>query len=286
MIVLARILRTRGPVRVLSRGAGVIEIARGERLYFAAVGVLALWVGFWGYFVPSEVERAIPFPVPPLHARFLGAVYLSGLVVMLGGLLAGSWREIRLVPILTALWTGGLGVISLFHLDRFDFAEPQPWVWFAAYIAYPLIALALAWRHRDGADDAASGPALPDWARGYLTGQGVVLTVLALALLLAPGALVEVWPWPIDRLLAQIYSAPLLAYGVGSMLLARRRTLLEVRVVAAGMLVFTAGVLLASIIHRGLFSAGDAEDVLWFVLLAVANAMLGLLLVLAIRARR
>ena len=267
-------------------GAEMAEITRSERLYFAAVGVLALWVGFWGYFVPSEVERAIPFSVPPLHARFLGAVYLSGLAIMVGGLLARSWREIRLVPILTALWTGGLCVISLFHLDRFDFDTPQPWVWFAAYVIYPLIALGLAWRHRRFEPGEASAAGLPAWARRYLVGQGVVLTALAAGLLLAPGALADVWPWPIDRLLAQIYSAPLLAYGVGSVLLARQRTLLEVRVVVAGMLVFTAGVLLASIIHRGLFSAGDAEDVLWFGLLVVANAMLGLFLVLAIRQRR
>jgi hypothetical protein len=274
-------------VRVAVVDSEMAEITRSERLYFAAVAVLALWVGFWGYFVPSEVERAIPFSVPPLHARFLGAVYLSGLTVLVGGLLARSWREIRLVPILTALWTGGLCVISLFHLDSFDFARPQTWVWFAAYVIYPLIALRLAWRHRHVEPDAAPAAGLlPVWARRYLVGQGAVLTALALGLLLAPGALADVWPWPIDRLLAQIYSAPLLAYGVGSILLARQRTLLEVRVVVAGMLVFTAGVLLASIIHRGLFSTGDVEDVLWFGLLVVANAMLGLLLALATRQRR
>ena len=267
-------------------GSELTSVTRSERIYFAAVGLLALWVGFWGYFVPSEVERAIPFAVPPLHARFLGAVYLSGLTIMIGGLLARSWREIRLVPILTALWTGGLCVISLFYLDRFDFATPQPWVWFAAYVIYPLIAIGLAWRHRLVESGAALAAALPDWARRYLYGQGVVLTALAVGLLLAPGALADVWPWPIDQLLAQIYSAPLLAYGVGSILLARQRTLLEVRVVVAGMLVFTAGVLIASIIHRDLFSVGDVEDVLWFGLLVVANAMLGLLLVLATRQRR
>jgi len=266
--------------------AETMEITRSERLYFAAVGVLALWVGFWGYFVPSDFERAIPFSVPPLHARFLGAVYLSGLTIMVGGLLARSWREIRLVPILTALWTGGLCVISLFYLDRFDFATPQPWVWFAAYVIYPLIALGLAWRHRSIEPGAAPATEVPVWARRYLVGQGVVVTALALGLLLAPGVLADVWPWPIDQLLAQIYSAPLLAYGVGSVLLARQRTLLEVRVVVAGLLVFTAGVLLASIIHRELFSAGDVEDVLWFGLLVVANAVLGLLLLLAIRERR
>ena len=262
------------------------EITRNERLYFAAVGVLALWVGFWGYVVPSEVERAIPFLVPPLHARFLGAVYLSGLTIMVGALLARSWQEIRHVPILTALWTGGLCVISLFYLDRFDFGAPQPWVWFAAYVIYPLIALGLAWRHRHAGTGAEALAVLPAWARRYLQGQGVVLSALALGLLFAPGLLADVWPWPIDQLLAQIYSAPLLAYGVGSLLLARQRTLLEVRVVVAGMLVFTAGVLLASIIHRSLFSAGDVEDVLWFGLLVVANAMLGLLLVMATRQRR
>ena len=265
-------------------GSEMAEVTRSERVYFAAVGVLALWVGFWGYFVPSEVERAIPFSVPPLHARFLGAVYLSGLTIMVGGLLARSWREIRLVPILTALWTGGLCVISLFHLDRFDFATPQPWVWFAAYVIYPLIAFGLAWRHRHV--DSSAAAEVPAWARRYLVGQGIVLTVLAIGLLLAPGAMADVWPWPIDRLLAQIYSAPLLAYGVGSVLLARQRTLIEVRVVVAGMLVFTAAVLLASIIHRELFSAGDVEDLLWFGLLVVANAMLGLLLLLASRQRR
>ena len=197
-------------------GAETMEITRSERLYFAAVGLLAAWVGFWGYFVPSEVERAIPFAVPPLHARFLGAVYLSGLTIMVGGLLARSWREIRLVPILTALWTGGLCVISLFYLDRFDFATPQPWVWFAAYVIYPLIALGLAWRHRSIEPGVTPETEVPVWARRHLVGQGVVLTALALGLLLAPGVLADVWPWPIDRLLAQIYSAPLLAYGVGS----------------------------------------------------------------------
>ena len=53
-----------------------------HRVYFALVGSFALWVGIWGYFVPAEVARAIPWQVTPLHARFLGAMYLSGMVLM------------------------------------------------------------------------------------------------------------------------------------------------------------------------------------------------------------
>ena len=60
----------------------------GHRIYFAAVGVLALWVGMWGYFSPAQVDSAIPWLVPPLHARFLGSMYLSGAAFMVGCILA------------------------------------------------------------------------------------------------------------------------------------------------------------------------------------------------------
>ena len=120
------------------------------------------------------------------------------------------------------------------------------------------------------------GPTLPNWVRGYLLIQGVVATVLAVALLLAPDLMVVAWPWKITRLLAQIYSAPLLSYGVGSLLLARQRTWAEIRVATTAMLVFTAGVLLASLIHRSLFSAALATW-LWFGGFTIATLFLGLL---------
>ena len=41
-------------------------ITRGQKIYFAAVGLLALWVGSWGYFIPSRVDQAIPWLVPSL----------------------------------------------------------------------------------------------------------------------------------------------------------------------------------------------------------------------------
>ena len=28
-------------------------VTRGQRIYFGAVGLLALWVGIWGYFIPG-----------------------------------------------------------------------------------------------------------------------------------------------------------------------------------------------------------------------------------------
>jgi hypothetical protein len=214
--------------------------------------------------------------VPPLHARFLGAVYLSGVTILVGSMLARRWEDLRAVPLMIAIWTGGLGLISLLHLGSFPSDEIQTWVWFGAYLAYPLIGLWLAWRHR-GLPEASGVASLPRWARGYLLVQGILLSVSSALLLLLPGVMVDVWPWPITRMLAQIYSAPLLSYGVGSLLLARRRTWSEIRVPVLGMLVFAVAVLAASVIHRDLFSMVEAPDLAWFALSLGIAAVLAIL---------
>jgi hypothetical protein len=255
-------------------------VRRWERVYFAAVGLLAFWVGLWGYFAPGRVEKALPFSVPPLHARFLGAMYLSGLTLMLASMVSSEWSLIKVVPTMTAIWTGGLLIISLLHLDVFDFSRKQTRVWFAAYIVYPLIAIYLAYKHR--AVGSAGGGEPPHlWARRYLAGQGVALSGLAAALMLFPRGMATIWPWPITPLLAQVYAAPFLAYGIGSLLLSRAATWREVRVGAVGLLVFASGVLVASAIHHRLFSRSEASGLIWFTLLTAATLALGWLSVLS-----
>jgi hypothetical protein len=257
----------------------------GHKIYFFAVGFLALWVGLFGFFLPLHVDWALPWLVPPLHARFLGSMYLSGATFMGLSLLATRWDQVRVVLPMIAIWTGMLFIISLFYLGEFNFAKPQPWIWFGAYLVYPLIALWLAWQYRH-IDTASKGVTLPTWARVYLLAQGIVTAVLALSLLFAPNLMVSAWPWKITPLLAQLYSAPFLSYGVGSLLLAGRQTWAEVRIPVTATLVFAAGVLIASIIHRGLFSAADLPDRLWFIGFALASLMLGLLSVRAFAASR
>ena len=257
-------------------------ITRGERIYFGAVGLLALWVGIWGFFIPDHVDKAIPWLVPPLHSRFLGSMYLSGTTFMIGGIMSRYYAEVRVTVPVIAIWTGMLFIVSLFYLGEFDYSRTQVWIWFGAYILYPLIALWLMWKHR-APHDRLSGSALPAWARGYLSAQGVLVTALALLLLLAPEFMTSVWPWKITRLLAQIYSAPFLAYGLSSLMISRLQTWAEVRVVVTATFVFAFGVLLASFIHGALFSPGAVSTWLWFGGFVLATIMLGLLTVRATR---
>jgi hypothetical protein len=257
----------------------------GHRIYFFAVGFLALWVGFFGFFLPTHVDWALPWLVPPLHARFLGSMYLSGATFMILCLLAKRWSEVRVVLPMIAIWTGMLFIISLFYLGEFNFAAPQAWIWFGAYLVYPLVALWLTWQYRNVGTDPM-GVALPEWARIYLLAQGTVAAVLGLVLLFAPNFMVSVWPWKITQLLAQLYSAPFLSYGIGSLLLARRQTWEEVRIGVTSILVFAIGVLIASILHRQLFSVADLSAWLWFVGFALASLMLSVLSIRAFAAAR
>src|SRR5205823_5963969 len=142
-------------------------------------------VGAWAFFAPAQVDHALPWLVPPLHARFLGAMYLSGTTFMVGALLARAWSTVRVVVPMISIWTGTVLVASLFHLSTFSWSRYQTWVWFAAYTLYPLIAAWLTWSRRS-LHAPGSGPAIPEYVRWYLLVQGAVVTGLALALLCFP----------------------------------------------------------------------------------------------------
>jgi hypothetical protein len=69
----------------------------------------------------------------------------------------------------------------------------------------------------------------------------------------------------------------LLAYAIGSYMFAQRGTWNAVRTVAPAMFVFAALVLLASIIHRDLFSMSELNDLVWFIAFGVVTVFLGLI---------
>ena len=253
------------------------RINRGEKLFFVVVALSALWVGSWTYFAPAQVPERHSLVCAALHARVIGAIYLSAVVFCLGGALARSYAEVRVVMPMIATWTGVIFLVSLLHLTAADYGRPPIWIWFVAYLVYPLIALWLMFVHR--AEPAeAGGPTLPASARGYFWAQGIGLTALGALLLVLPDVVVPFWPWKLTSQLAQIYAGPVLCYGVASLLLARTHSYRAARIAVAGMLVFAVAVLLASIIHRATFPSATTSVLVWFASLVTATVVLGFLL--------
>ena len=247
------------------------------RLYFALVGLFALWVGVWGYFVPGEVVRALPWPVPALHARFIAAIYLGGLLAMVIALAARTLVEVRIPIALAALWTGMLFIVSMLHLEAFDFAKPQVWFWMGAYAVFPLWG---AWLY------FGRGAAAAATRRGIDPGLvvlGIVCLALAAGLLFAPAQMIAMWPWKLPPLLASIYAGPFVAWGVCALMLAREADPSARRIVLAGMAAFAILALIASLMHQPLFDFNGTSARVWFGALGAAAVMLAVRLLQARR---
>ena len=234
-----------------------------HRLYFLVVSGFTAWVGFFGFFRPQEILRALPWPMPPLHARFVGALYLSATVFLLLSLFARSRAHVRTVVVIAFAWTGWLLVITVWHHDTFDPARVQVWFWIVAYLSFPLVAAWLAWA-RPAAPGRGDAPIASPWVTFYLRLQGVALVALAIALVAAPGWVVGLWPWKISPFLSQVYSGPVLGYGVGSLTLASRRNWPETLIPMIGQFVFAALALIGSSWHMALFATGSPSQIVWF----------------------
>jgi hypothetical protein len=263
-----------------------LMIPRSHKVFFGIVLLEALLVAALGCFAPAFLAQLFSWvPLPPLHARFVGVMYLYGAVFMLGCLLAKRQSEVRFALIMIAIWTGTLLLVSLLNLTAFDLTRLPVQIWFVSYLLDPLVALWLAWTFK-APPIRQHQTTLEPWIKTVLQVQGVLIGLFALGLLLVPASMTIIWPWKITPLLAQLYAGPLLAYSLGSWWFAHSQTWLEVRAVIPAMFVFGAGVLIVSILHAGLFSLNDPSAWLWFFTFALIALLTVLMLPRTLTATR
>lgn len=176
-----------------------------HRGYFLIVAGFTSWVGYIGFIRPTEILRALSWPVPPLHARSIGTLYLSATEFLLLSLFARSWLQVRIIVQIAFIWTGWL----------------------------------------------------------------LLITVLAALCFVLPNRVSTIWPWKISSFLAQVYSGPLLGYGMGGLILARRGNWTESWIPMVGLLSFAVLAILGSLQHLALFNVASASTVIWFGALAM-----------------
>src|SRR5204863_6758331 len=204
-------------------------VARRQRIFFGIIVAFPAWVAAGGIFFTHRIDDFLPFVVPPLHARFISAMYLAGATMMLFATRARDWHEIRVVTVILAIWTGVLGLVSILHLDAFHWTARPTWFWWFAYIWFPLGAAFISWNQKRETDHPAE-PSLSPLLRGFLAALGAVVIIFGFVSLLTPATMIKLWPWAITTLLAQIYSAPFLAYGVGCPYASRQHGWSEIRI--------------------------------------------------------
>ncbi|MDQ6660228.1 MAG: hypothetical protein M3Z24_04595, partial [Chloroflexota bacterium] len=108
-------------------------------------------------------------------------------------------------------------IFALVYLSHFDFQRPATWVWFFLFLTIAPYSVYNIWHHR------YLSPGSPirmlSLLRSYLLVQGIVLALYALAMMVVPTFSTAFWPWKIDEFHGRIYSAIFLTGGVGSLVL-------------------------------------------------------------------
>ena len=130
------------------------ELTWWERLYFAVITLAALFVAWLGFFKPARMDESFTWvQLPPLHARFVGALYLFGGVYLLACTVARYLAQVRPAPPAIVLFTALLLLVTLMNPEAFDYDLGPVQVWTGSYVVYPLLGLVVLalMRRRPGA---------------------------------------------------------------------------------------------------------------------------------------
>ena len=184
--------------------------------------------GFVGaFFWWQDVDVSFAWDLPPLASRLLGAAGTAFGATGLFALERPARSRARLQALMTVVYVVPLAVaVVLLHLDRFDFAAPVAWGFFAIVGLISAASIAALLELRSGGLSADRRPVpLPD--RAWLLIVGAVIGVWGLALFGVPAA---AWPmvfvWPTDPLTSRLIAVMLLTLSVASLSALRSASLL------------------------------------------------------------
>jgi hypothetical protein len=254
------------PLRLLSVAQTGILAATGSVMFFSTSFAQSIW----------------PWVLTPFNARFIGGFYLGAAVGAAVTAAVGRWALWRAVHVMSVVFTSLVFVVSFFHLDRFDFHRWGAWAWFTLYGVLPVYTAAAWYACRRL---PTGGRPLRPGVRAVLVAQALVIGGYGVGLLIAPVALATFWPWPVDHLHGQLYSAIFVTAAVGPLMMARRAHRQELVglgvtwIVAASMIVLS--VVVTGAQTHGV-DYGAAGTWAWFAGFAFLGA-LGLVMLFAAR---
>ena len=242
---------------------------------FVAVNALAGAVILIGF--PDRTAEWFFWTItPPINAALLGALYLSGAIVV--GLLTwrGVWEPARvLVPVLVPAGVV-IAIITLVHVDKFT-AGIKLVYWLVVYIGAPLLALAVYWlQERRGANWRVN-TAVTNATRRTAIVVGALIFAVCTVFLFYPRAIVEHWPWPTGVLMVRVFTIWFGVFGAGLLWFAVDREWSRLRHIATLMIAAAVLDLIVVALHRDAIT-GDALTVGLYLSHLVAFALVGALM--------
>lgn len=197
-------------------------VTRELALLFRLASVLVLVATIQLFVLSEHTDRFFAWTIAePLTAAVDGAFYLAAVFLLFPAADASAWDQVRpvawgVLAVSTLKLAATLLHLGPFHLNHGALpARIAAWGWLGVYVVVPiaLSALILVELHMPGGhpDERGRAPAAFRWFSGALA---AILVGVGVALLLAPGATAERWPWSLTDLTAQALSAWFVGIGV------------------------------------------------------------------------
>jgi len=236
-----------------------------HRCFAVVICLAAAFVAWLGFFQPVRMDRSFTWAdLPPLHAGFVGALYLFGAVLVGGSAIVRHRAQWGPAIGGIAIFTTSMLVLTSLNTEAFDWSLGAVKGWVISYVVYPPIAWALTvWLAR-APITSAGGVRI---GRGTTIGLQVTAAAFAaagVALLVFRSAMADAWPWKVSHGVAQFYGGPFLAIAWVAAWYSRRSFRSDLAIFGPAMTALGAAVLVVSLDHRVLFDAARPATWLWF----------------------
>jgi len=251
-------------------------LTRGMRWMLFTASALVFSVGVPLFLLTTRTDTFFAWTIQsPLTAAFLGAAYWASFVLEFMAAREKHWTHARCAVPAVVAFTALTLVVTLIHIDKFHFNAPSlltrmgTWVWLAVYASVPVIMsiLTIIQLRAPGASPPRQHP-LPQWMRTILIINASVLILFGLALLIAPTAVMSLWPWTLTALTGRAIGAWLVGLGIAAGHAAWENDLLRVRPVIVSSVVFSLLQIIALLRYPG--EPDWSHPAMWLYLLLLA----------------
>jgi hypothetical protein len=192
----------------------VLAYTRGLSLFIVPF-LLVAWVILYAF--PGHTARLWAWQIPiTMTSMVLASAYLGGAYFFLRVARAERWHEVGTGFLAVTTFASLLGVATVLHWDTFFHDRLAFWLWAGLYFTAPFLVIG-AWlaNRRYAAPVAAGDVLLRPAERTVIAVVGVASLATGLAMFVAPGSLIDVWPWPLTPLSCRVVGAAMCLGGAG-----------------------------------------------------------------------
>ncbi|WP_411967375.1 hypothetical protein [Haloferax sp. YSSS75] len=178
---------------------------------FLAAAFLVLY-GF-----PTRTTELFAWTIrPEMTPIIMGAGYGAGVFFFYRVSTADEWHTVAPVFLGITTFTWFMAIATVLHWENFNHTHATFALWVFLYAVTPVLVPAV-WalnRRTDTGELGADDVRLPRTVRVLGGGLGLVVTVSAIVLFVAPDLMIGVWPWTVSPLTARILAGWFALFGV------------------------------------------------------------------------